>query len=56
MENSRYTVRIRRQNRSLAEEEGRDAVVLKHELRQLLSLRPGVPLQGRRPGYSLKSD
>lgn len=37
--------RIRRQNRSLAQEERRDAVVLEHQLRQLLPLGPGVPLR-----------
>lgn len=37
--------RIRRQNRSLAQEERRDAIVLEHQLCQLLPLGPGVPLR-----------
>lgn len=40
-----YSLRIRRQNCSFAKEECRDAVVLKHQLCQFLSLRPGVPLE-----------
>lgn len=38
---------IRGQHSRLAEEEGRDVVVLEHQLRQLLPLGPGVPLRHR---------